>query len=394
MKRRDFLQMAGGGVVGASAVGLIGRVSASNASPAIPTPTAGSDRKMWARQHFRGMENFVLPSFTPDFRGLDEAGIRHDVRHAVRQGFVSTMPMYLGLTAAERRQMLEIVSDEARDKILVTTTASGGTTAERVESIEHAERAGASQLFVSFRGSATTEEEVFEDARALIESTEMNVVLYGRPAESFRRFHPTGLPMVALDRLADLPNVIAIKLTQVMNPVTAYEVADRVGDRLLLGPVQLELAPLLAERYHVQWSGQWAVDALQSPDRPYATEFMTLLGHRSVKEAMQPYWAMQPASQAFFDLQAPLLRNGGHPWSHIKYYSWITGGNGGVLRELGDSDHYPALDSTGRQTIRDVFRRIGITTVDLPDDAFVVGTTAYEAGVRAKDLARTPHYLA
>jgi 4-hydroxy-tetrahydrodipicolinate synthase len=395
MERRDFVQTLGGGILGAGVVAGFARVSANAAEPSpAAAPLSSSDPKAWAREHFRGMENFVLPSFTADLRELDEAGIRHDVRHAIRQGFVSTMPMYLGLSAEERRRMLEIVADEARGRLLVTTTAGGRTAEDRLASIGEAERAGASQLFFSFPGSAESEDEIVEDARTLSQATSLNIVLYGRPSDGFRRFHPNGLPMRAIDRIADLPNVIAIKLTQVMNPVTAYQVADLVGDRILLGPVHLELAPLLAKRYHVQWSGQWAVDALQSPERPYAAQFMALLGEGRVDEAMDPYWRMEPASRAFFDLQAPLLRNGGHPWSHIKYYSWLSGGNGGVLRELGDAEHYPTLDAPARQTMRDVFTGVGIAPVDLPDEAFAVGTTAYEAGVRATQLAATPHYSA
>lgn len=38
------------------------------------------DLKLWAKEHLRGVENTLLPSFTPDLAALDEEGIRHDVR--------------------------------------------------------------------------------------------------------------------------------------------------------------------------------------------------------------------------------------------------------------------------------------------------------------------------
>jgi 4-hydroxy-tetrahydrodipicolinate synthase len=394
MKRRHFLRAMGVGAVGAGSAALIRTAMADPAQPTAAAATiVGSERKAWARENFRGMENFVLPSFTADFSDIDEEGIRHDVRHAARQGFVSTMPMSLGLTAEERRRMLEVVADEAQGKILVTSTISGRTIEERVEFCRWAESLGVSQLFVSF-SSGETEEAVYEAARQVIEATSLGAVLYGQPSDRFAKFDPCGLPMRALDRLADLPNAIAIKLTQVINPVTAFQVADLVSDRLLIGPVHLELAPLLASRYHVQWSGQWAVDALQSPEKPFAAEFMRLLGEGSIDEALKVYWAMQPVSEAFFELQAPLLRIGGHPWSHIKYYSWISGGNGGLLRDMGDPEHVPALDAAGRKAIRDAFASADIGTVNLPDEAFMVGTSAYERGIRSADLSATPQYVA
>jgi 4-hydroxy-tetrahydrodipicolinate synthase len=389
MLRREFLGTLG--------TGLLATSYGSGALPIDPVTSAGSrpstsDRKSWAREHFRGMENFVLPSFSPDFRTLDEEGIRHDVRHAVRQGFVSTMPMYLGLDRDERRRMLEIVADEARGRILVTTTL-GGEGAERSATIDHAERVGASQAFYTIPSSYTSEAGLLAAATEAISSTRLDVVLYGRPADAFLPFDASGLPLEVLDRLADLPNVIAIKLTQVIDPVTAYQVADRLGDRLLIGPVNLELVPLLAARTPIQWSGQWAVDALQSPEKPYASEFMRLVGQGRVDEAIRVYRAMYPAYRAFFDLQAPLLRTGAHPWSHIKYYHWVSGGNGGLLRAEG-ADHMPTLDAAARRAIRHAMASVGIEPPRGSDEAFVVGDAAYRRGVRAGDLGGTPHYEA
>jgi 4-hydroxy-tetrahydrodipicolinate synthase len=196
-----------------------------------------------------------------------------------------------------------------------------------------------------------------------------------------------------LNRLANLPNVIAVKLTQVINLAAAYEIAERLSDRVLIGVVQLDTVPVIANKYHLQWSGEWAVDAVQSPSHPYAVEFMDLVSRHRIDEAMKVYWKMQPALEAFFELQAPTLPIGGHPWSHIKYYQWATGGNGGVLRDLKQRpDQVPTLDAGGRDAIKRSFTKIGIQPIDLPDEAFIVGNAAYARGVRIKDLAGTPQY--
>jgi 4-hydroxy-tetrahydrodipicolinate synthase len=294
---------------------------------------------------------------------------------------------------AERRRLLEIVADEARGKILVTAGVGGRSFDEQVEELRFVERAGASQVFMSLP-RADTVTEIVTAARRLIDATDLPVVLYGQPAAAFAKFHPSELPLDAFDRLASVPNVVAVKFTQVMNLAAAYELAARVGDRLLIGPVHLEAVPLLASRHHVQWSGQWTVEALQSPERPDAVEFIDHIGRGRMKEALEKYWAIHPAYQAFYDLQGPPLRLGGHPWCHQKYYQWLTGGNGGLLRDLGESvERVPPLDAAGRGAIRETFKAAGIRTVDLPDEAFMVGNAAYQRGARARDLEITPQYV-
>jgi hypothetical protein len=53
----------------------------------------------------------------------------------------------------------------------------------------------------------------------------------------------------------------------------------------------------------------------------------------------------------------------------------------------------PPLDAAGRRAIREVFKAVGIGTVDLPDEAFMVGNAAYQRGTRVRDLKGTPQYL-
>jgi 4-hydroxy-tetrahydrodipicolinate synthase len=264
-----------------------------------------------------------------------------------------------------------------------------------VAALQHAEAAGVSEIFLPFNAALESEDAVYEATKSIITATNLGIVLYAKPTAAFRKFHPTGLPMQALDRLIDLPNVIAVKLTQVVDLMTAFQVAELVGDRALLGVVNLESAPLFARTHSIQWSGEWAVDAVQSPEKPYAVEFIDHLSRRRFAEAAKVYWAMQPALDAFFKLQGPVLAVGGHPWAHIKYYKWLTGGNGGLLRDLKQGpEHVPTLDAKARQTCRDALTRAGIKCVDLPDEAFVVGNAAYARGARMKDVAGTPHYAA
>jgi 4-hydroxy-tetrahydrodipicolinate synthase len=382
MDRRDFAQHFGLGIVGAGAFVSIARGS-----------TSRTEKKQWAQEHLKGMENVLMPSFTPDFKSLDEAGIRHDVRQSIKHGFCSSTVSPTGANAEQRRRLMEIVRDESRDKIL-TSQIIGGSAEAAIESLAAAEKMGCTHAMVTFPGNLQpqSEDEVYAHFRKVVDSTSLAILLYGSDVPALRRFHPSGIPIGVFERLADVPNVVGMKLTQPMNAATAYELCDRLSSKLILGPVNLDLVPVLGKTYpNIQWSGEWIVEAVQSPEKPYAVEFMELAGKRRMNEAMKVYWRMAPLVEAIYNLQAPLLLHGSHPWEHMKYMQWCTGGNGGLL-PLKASEYLPVLDARGRELIRNTYKKAGITPVDRPDEEFVVGKMNYAKGVRTADMASTPLY--
>ncbi|MBN1662438.1 MAG: dihydrodipicolinate synthase family protein [Deltaproteobacteria bacterium] len=370
-----------------------------NKSAAKKTVKAGKGRgklgslKAWAQEHYKGIENLFMPSFTPDFKALDEEGIRHDVRNSIRHGFFSMLISGIGVrTDEENKRFIKIVCEEANGKILTGVMISQKNLAEDLDMIRYAEKIGGTHLFMypaySLR-NAESEEAAYQIYAERIRATKLPVVLYG----NFNTFRRSGASVRIFDRLADLPNVVAVKLTQPMNMAAAFHVCERLGDRLLIGPVNLDFVPVLAKHYRAQWSGQWNVEAVQSPEKPYAVELMRELNAGRYDEAMEVYRQLEPALIAFYELQAPLIVNGGHPWSHMKYFQWCGGGNGGLLRDLHEPvEKVPVLDEGARKLIRDTYRKVGITPVEVPDEEFMVGKTAYMRGARAKDMPKTPAY--
>ena len=397
MNRRDFSKTVGAGVLGAgaSAIGASAVRAATKIQTAPPkakvSSAAESEKKQWAREHLKGLGSLVMPTFAPDFKSLDEEGIRQDVRHRIRQGFCETMVSATGANAEQSKRVNEIVREEAQGKMLISIIVGGDGDAA-IASLENAAKRGVSHALLTFPGNLKpeTEEEVYAHYRKVIDATSLPVLLYGVGVDSLRRFHPSGVPLNVFDRLADHPSVVGMKLTQSMPAGLAYEICDRLSNRLLMGLVNLDLVPAMGRHYkNVQWSSQWITDSVQSPEKPYGVELMTLVSKGRMTEAMKVYWQMQPLIDLIYDIQGRLLPT--HPWQHMKYYQWVMGGNGGLL-PLEGRGAGPALDASARQRIRDTCKKVGIAA-DRPDEEFMVGRIAYAKGIKASDLSSKPHYV-
>src|ERR1039458_4644640 len=76
-----------------------------------------SEAKEWAAQHWRGVCNVIMPSYTSDLQHLNERAIRHDVRKNIEHGFWGALLVSeCGTTADEYRRFMEICVDEAKGK--------------------------------------------------------------------------------------------------------------------------------------------------------------------------------------------------------------------------------------------------------------------------------------
>ena len=77
MNRRQFSQSVSLGAVGAVALARAAEVS----NP------AKSEKKQWAHEHLKGLGSLIMPSFTADFKGLDEEAVRLDVARTLATPF-------------------------------------------------------------------------------------------------------------------------------------------------------------------------------------------------------------------------------------------------------------------------------------------------------------------
>ncbi len=403
MERRAFMKVLAAG--GVATAGLTMGISSAFAEqkPAAPAikKIKLSQQKEWAREHYKGMEALLMPSFQTDLSTLDEEGIRNDVRNSIRHGFFSVFCFAAGIgrSLEKHHQLIKIACDEAQGKIMVGATVIGKPLAADLEMIRFCEKTGCTHLLIAphlipfFRPK--TEEKLYEAYVQRITATSLPVVLYANVVPAYNKFGPNGLPLRVFDRLADLPNVVAVKVSQPVSLTASVQLCETVSDRLHVGLTNLDFVPSLAKQFHMQWSGQWNVEAVQSPEKQYGVEMMKLFGDGKYDQAIKIYNQLEPAHDAFFKLQMPLILRGIHPWAHNKYFQWCVGGNGGLFPDFHYKHNFvPDLDAAARKLIRKTYQNIGITTTTAPEEEFVVGKAAYAKGVRAKDMTETPYYKA
>jgi len=103
-----------------------------------------AEAREWARAEMRGVCNVIIPSYTADLRGLNEAGIRHDVRRDLELGFRGALVVSeTAVTPDEYVRMTEWAADESAGRLVLFFHASFNTLEENIEVAKRAEDAGA-----------------------------------------------------------------------------------------------------------------------------------------------------------------------------------------------------------------------------------------------------------
>lgn len=109
--------------------------------------------------------------------------------------------------APEKLELVRAVVDAVGQDILVVAGAGSNDTAHAVRQAEHAAQAGAHGLLVvTPYYSRPSQEGIFQHTRAVVEATDLPVMLYDVPGRTVVRYSDE-----TLDRLAELEQVVAIK---------------------------------------------------------------------------------------------------------------------------------------------------------------------------------------
>ena len=327
--------------------------------------------KEWAKEKMAGVENCLFPSFSPDLSELDEEGIRWDVRQSIRHGFFSTLcAAESGLTFEEAKRFVEIVADEAGGEILVSVTLLFDSFQQNREMLRHAEEVGCHSVLFGYPANwyATSEEEIYRVTKEMCDSTNLAAVLYPTPHYNLQRLHNSGFPLDALSRLADLENVVAIKVGE---PGLIADCEHRLGDKILVSCPVERFLPLMVLGFGQQWIGAGCYEVFQSPEKPYLVDYFRMLREGQIDEAMEIYWMLTPARVVFEGQFMPTSMLGTYNWTQQKYYQWCVGGNGGLTRQPSMKVHQHEMEAT-----KMAFRMIGIDPRE-PDEEFYVGRANY-----------------
>ena len=357
-------------------------------APRIVADSSTAQRK-WARERLTGLMNLIQPSFRADGATLDEDAIRIDVRAAIAQGFSGTMPMpnwTLPGTASWDR-FHKIVCDEALGKIAVHGIAVGRDVDADRTALAALDRHGVDLVLLApvFPRDVDAQQ-LYDLMAARVQATALPVMLYAATGRrAFAGLGPEGQPIDVYDRIADLPNVVAVKVSQTVSGAATFDLCRTLGDRLSIGPVNLEFLPQLARQFQITWSGQWNAEAIQTPRDRAGVELLhaSASGELALLDSLAQ--RLRPALAHFFAVQAPVLAQGAHPWPHARYYQWLGGGNGCLLPPdpHAPSGAIPVLDAAGRTAIRAAWAAAGLEPVDAEDDdQFIVGRAAWSRGER------------
>jgi len=291
-----------------------------------------SEMKAWAREHLKGIQNCLIPSFKPDTLQLDEEGIRWDVRQTIKHGFIATLCVAeTGLTIDEAKKFVAIVADEAKDDLIVSFTAMFDTFEHNLVMLKHAEKVGCDCAFIDYPHSffPASEDEIVKVTQEMCEAAHLAVFLHPLPKDNFMMLHPGGYSPSLLERLSDIENVVAAEVT---DAGLIAEFCRVCGDKIVMQCPLERFMPLMVQQFGLQLMGPGTYELFQSPEKPYLVDYFNLLLKGEHEKAMEIYWKLTPVRIPFEMKVMQMIPNGAHPLPLWKYYQWLTGGNGGFTR--------------------------------------------------------------
>lgn len=292
-----------------------------------------AEARVWARANYRGVCNVVIPSYTSDLRGLNEAGIRHDVRRNIEFGFWGALLVSeAATTEGEMRRFMEVAVDEARGRQYFLLHGSFDTLDQTARMARDAKAIGVDGLLMAYPNSfyPRTTQELYDYTRAVCESSDLAVTLFAVPHFNLGRLDPAGFPLQVWRELASLDTVVALKYEVgqpgVVGSLQCFQ-AFREDGLLVCDPYEPNL-PLWAQLFGTPWVGTSNYEFYGDT----VPRYLAALEEGKIDEAYRLYWSLQPARRA---REALREQASGANFNHRyvwKFMSWLQGYNGGPLR--------------------------------------------------------------
>lgn len=329
---------------------------------------AKSEARDWALEHFRGVHNVVIPSFTHDLQSINDKGVRHDVKRELELGFAGTLLVSeTATTVEEYAHFVEVAVDEAQGRLNLLFHAAFNTLEENIEAANRASAAGVDLALLSYPPSfyPKTERDIYEYSKAFCDAVDLGVMLFPMPLWGFERLHAASISVDVLESLVDdAPNVVAIKAEGGHPSVAGFaHVWDRLSSRVVVSMPIIQQAIPLATMVPMQTIATSNTEYLGSA----APEMLSLAQNGKANEALDLLWKVAPAWRANESV-API------PAAHVvhrmawKYQAWLSGFNGGPLR-------MPTTRLVWKEmrAFRQALVESGLPVTEDPDDDFFVG---------------------
>ena len=333
-----------------------------------------NDARDWAWQHLKGCANVIIPSYTADLAGLNERGIRHDVRQCLAHGFSSTLLVSeTAVTLPEYEQFFAWANDESKGRLKLILHASFNTLEENIAAAKIAEANGCELVLLSYPANFYPEsiEEIYEYTKAFCDATNLAILLFPVPLWGFSRLHPSDIPASVIRKLIDnCRNVVAIKaeggMPSIMGFVECYRLFGK--EVIVESPLFGDLVPL-AQLVPIQFTGTSNTHFFGD----LVPRVMTMLQEKRFDEATEIYWRTMPGRQAAGVVNSSSA--GGHFLNRMVwgYQGWLQGYNGGPLRAPTMKIQAPQMAQ-----LRTGLTRSGLKPTDSPDKDFFIGRNPVE----------------
>lgn len=316
-----------------------------------------AEAKEYAREHLKGLWGATLTPFTPDLR-LDEAGFRSNLRHWIHDLHVDGIFVsgkqgeFFSLSIAERKRTFEIVVEEAAGQVGVVASCWDLNLDNTLELLRHAQAVGADWAVVQnplLYFGAHTNETLEAYYRYLAEQIDIGLALRNNPDHGYLMS-----PRLCA-RLAELPNVVAIKDTA---PREHYvELTRLAGDRLLVSnPLEQDWLDNVLELGWRLFLSSPEVLVMQTRDDLRVREYAALAFCGQAEQARRVRDSLEPVRQAI-----RASRPVGKTQAHFKYWQELLGQVGGPVRP-------PLLQLTKEEKahVREAFAGCGLGRAAAP----------------------------
>lgn len=327
--------------------------------------------RAWARETLSGCSGCLLPTFTTDLEGLNEAAIRFDVAQEKRLGMKAILIVAEGGTSeAEYRQFIDIVVDEAGDDLVTLVQAAQPTFDGMIRTIQYAEEAGVDLVLPSYPTTyyPTSYDEVFEDTKRVMGCSGLGCFIFCIDQWNFARMHPAAFPVSLLARLIDeVPNLVGIK-NEVGLPYAGglIDVFEKFGDEVVVTDPLEYNSPAWIKHYGMRFLGTSNYESMGAQ----VPRMLELLGKEETwDEGMEIYWQVTPVRRANSAIaSATVALTSLVPRLVWKYQGWLNGLNGGPLRSPQQR-----INQAQMNQMRAAAAAAGLDVTDDPDEAFFVG---------------------